>query len=329
MKRNLLAILLFIASTVAINSQSVAQSILVHYWNFNSLATSDSIASPGCATALTNNVINPIDADYSSISTTTATVLYREQPGVSASWPTAANEGICYTYYDAYPTVAGDYDTMNLRMGAAAGNALRTRNPSDSMELLIYMPTTHYSNILLQYGCERSGSGMLDQLYDFSIDSGHTFSTTGLTMTVDTVEPTFMLYAFNLAACVGVSDNRSLVFRIRFNGNNNTSNGNNRFDNITVDADTLSNTTGVGQMAINPIYNIYPNPVANTLVVNTNMIGDKTIVINNIIGQRVYDAVKEGVNFNINTSDLTAGVYYMTIHENSTGNVTTMKFVKQ
>jgi len=327
MRKNLLSVLFCLAVSF-VNSN--AQTTLIHYWNFNSLATTDSINSPGCATTVANNVINPIDADFSTISTSTATVLYRKQPGVSGSWPTTANEGTCFTYYDSYATTGADLDTMNLRMSDTAGIALRTRNPSDSMELLIYMPSTSFTNLLLQYGCERSGSGMLTHDYDYSVDSGVTFITTGLTATTNSVNTTFSLFSVNLSACTGLNNNPKAVFRIRFTGNNNTLNGNDRFDNITVDG-TGSAALGVNQnTTIAPVYSIYPNPSkSGNIEITSDQDGEKTVTITNMLGQVVLSETASSRNFAVNTGNLQTGVYYISIRENETGSLSTMKFMKQ
>ena len=104
---------------------------LVHYWNFNNLAT-----------AYHNPSIPPLAADYSILDTNKAKMVYVL---------TAKNSA----YAGYIDNVAGD--TMNARRGAPAGQGLRVRNPSDSMELRFYIPTKNYSNIALKYEADPHG----------------------------------------------------------------------------------------------------------------------------------------------------------------------------
>ena len=59
------------------------------------------------------------------------------------------------------------------------------------------------------------------------------------------------------------------------------------------------------------------------------MAGQKSFIVYNVMGQKIIQGVNDGKSFTINTSDLVTGMYYLNIRENETGNVTTMKFVKQ
>lgn len=201
---------------------SRAQSILMHYWHFNTLSGSSY-----------TDTIHGIPADYTTIDTAKVKILYAKMPGTSTAY---------ISYIDNYATGTADHDTVNIRMGVVAGNALRTRNPSDSMQLLMYIPSTNYSHILLQYAGENSSvaSGMLHQLYDYSVDSGATWRTSGLSVTSDSAWLVFHRATISMATDSMTRNNRKLVFRIRFSPNNTGTSGNNRFDNVTVEGDTIT-----------------------------------------------------------------------------------------
>ena len=143
MKKLLLSALLTTSILVAFEKAN-AQAYLVHYWNFNAYtATYNLPAIPG------------LKANLSRLDTNKAQVL----------WAKSSASTLDSSYIDPYTPVAADYDTVNARLGDAAGSALRLRNPSTGMELRMYVPTNHYKNIKLIYGSMRSNNGMLEQVY--------------------------------------------------------------------------------------------------------------------------------------------------------------------
>lgn len=198
--------------------------IVVHYWGFKSLTAGVAYHNPG---------IPALKADYSLLDTNAALVSYILEPGTSS------------TYAGYIDNVVGD--TTNAQLGIS-GNALRVRNPSDSMELRINMPTTGFKNISVAYGLQSSSvaSGQLTELFDYSVDGGTTWKTSGLNVngtSADTLDVTQAKYvqtvAFGLAALTfgtdtTVNNNAKLVLRIKFNGNTSKTSGNNRFENIAV-----------------------------------------------------------------------------------------------
>ena len=191
---------------------------LIHYWNFNSLAA-----------AYHNPNIPSITPDFSTIDTGRVKLVYTLFPGTSGS------------YAGFIDNNAGDL--TNVRNGAAAGQSLRFRNPSDSAELRLYIPTATYKNIVIKYALQSSSaaSGQKTQLFDYSINGGVTWKTSGLSITsLDVTQSIFQgtnwgLVIINLANDTLANNNYDLVFRIRFSGNTTGANGNNRFDNITVE----------------------------------------------------------------------------------------------
>ncbi len=222
---------------VTLEGDSIAAPVqkLIHYWNFNNLST-------GTTKAGSPLLIKAIHANWSSIDSTKALVLYAPYYVVSSKYA---------TYWD---NVAGDAsDTINVRFGGLKGaatgnNALRARNPSDSMALYWYLPTTKYKNINIKYALELSsfgptGSAGGRELFDYSVDSGKTYRQNGLSITQDSiVNGTFNLISINLSADPAVNNSNKFIFRIRTTKPNSGTSGNHRYDNFTVEGDTLITT---------------------------------------------------------------------------------------
>ncbi len=290
------------------------QSKLIHYWNFNNLTV-----------AYHNPNIPALKADYSTIDTNKAQIVYKLATGASS------------TYAGYIDNVAGD--TTNAKLGAVAGNALRVRNPSDSMELRFYIPTTNYKNIALKYAVQSSSvtSGQLAQLFDYSVDSGTTWKTSGLNMTIDSISQSqfqgtsWGLISLNFLNDTLANNNRKLVFRVKFAGNASMTSGNNRFENVTVQGDSVTATT-TGPTAVITINNngttrLYPNPVTSDLHIEA-AAGTKTIHIFDQLGKNVATISTTEKNTIVPTSNWSNGVYFVHIID-ANGSVSQAKFIKQ
>ena len=223
---------------VALHTSGNAQTKVIHFWNFNSYTSGYTVHLPGYAN---------IGASYSTIDTNKARWVFKPLPtGVSAGY---------LGYSDVSAAATADYDTVNqsplgMALGSTVGNYFRARNPNDSMWLLVYMPTSNYQNITIRYGTESSSttSGDSAQIYAYSLDSGVTWNTAGLSVPSLVLGSTYL--TFN-AGQVTITDpaannNPRLVFRITFKGHNTGTSGNNRFDNFSVTGDTLISSTGYG-----------------------------------------------------------------------------------
>ncbi|MFI5263229.1 MAG: T9SS type A sorting domain-containing protein [Candidatus Kapaibacterium sp.] len=201
---------------------------LIHYWNFNNLTT-----------AYHNPGIPPLKADFSTIDTIGAKLVYTLAPGTSPNYA---------GFIDNNPG-----DLTNARNGAPTGQSLRFRNPSDSSELRLYMPTNNYKNIVVKYALQSSSvaSGQKTELFDYSIDGGATWKTSGLSITsLDVTQPQFQgtnwgFVTVDLSADTTVNNNYYVVFRIRFSGNTTGGSGNNRFENITVEGTYVPPTAAI------------------------------------------------------------------------------------
>ena len=210
---------------IAFNSN--AQQKLIHYWHFNNLVNFTTVA-------VSPSTFPSIKANFSSLDTNKALIAFR---------PLAGTAGNLLTYYDN----VSPGDTVNARQGQPAGLGLRPRNPTDSMQLMFYIPTTHYQNITVKFEVQKSSAsngGYVDT-FSYSLDSGATWKTSGLSILTAsngtgswTSTPGISV---NINSDALANNNAQLVFRIRFGGGGTTgTSGNVRFDNITIEGDTIT-----------------------------------------------------------------------------------------
>lgn len=131
-----------------------------------------------------------------------------------------------------------DFAAENARLGDAAGAHLRMNNPIGSV-LDIALPTTGYENPVAKYESRRSGSGSREQLVSYTLDGVIYHAVETLIMTeVPTV------YTFDFSAIPGANNNPFFGLRVEFAiGVGGGTGGNNRFDNLTLDATPLPEVT--------------------------------------------------------------------------------------
>ncbi|NCX95152.1 MAG: T9SS C-terminal target domain-containing protein [Chitinophagia bacterium] len=309
MKKVLHVLFLFTAIAL-VNSNAIAQAYLVHYWNFNTFR--DTVRLP---------TLRYIKANFSRLDTNKATVVYQK------SYTSVTDSA----YVDYYPVVAADYDSVNLRMGDTAGNGMRLRNPSDSMELRMYIPSRYYKNLKLTYASMRSNNGMLQQRFDYSTDSGTTWITTGLSIAMDSPTTTFKRTTIRFGSDTTVNNNSKLVFRIKFRGNTVGTSGNNRFDNITLDADSVT-TGGISTITSVVKYeplSVYPNPTQSNLTISLPTNGIKAVTIHNLQGATLWAGIVNGANPTLDIANLPIGIYTATIQDGDTNKYYTATFVKE
>jgi formylmethanofuran dehydrogenase subunit D len=227
MKKNIFFILACSFILILFQPENQAQTKkLIHYWHFN-----NTVAGVHLVT---------IPADYSTLGN--ASVVYKPIKVAGASDTSNVND-----YMDNYKVVAADYDTINSRPGyggccGGTNYAVRTRNPSDYMQFLWYIPTKKYQNIVIKYGTQSSStaSGQHRQVFSYSLDSAKTFITSGLPIAYDSAGLVFGKVTIDLSSVPAVNNNEKLVFKIVFTAPNTGTSGNNRFDNITVEGDTIT-----------------------------------------------------------------------------------------
>ncbi len=311
MKKNVLTLLFCVGAMLAFQTESSAQT-LIHYWHFNNYSQG----------AMYTPTINGIPADFSIHDTSKAKILYAELSGTPGTYS---------SYIDSLQPLAADNDIYNARMGQPSGGAIRARNRSDSMQLLFYIPVTNYYNIVLKFNAETTNNGAQTENYDYSVDSGATYTTTGLSSTTFTFDSTHVFKPITINFPSTVLNTNKLVFRIKFSNGSTDTSGNNRFDNVTVEGDSIIASTSVAMNgSISPAaFTLFPNPVTNSLKIMSMLEGDKSVSITNEMGQSVYTGKESGKSFTVNTSGFAAGNYFISIKDSNSGKVNTMKFVKQ
>src|SRR5581483_10613381 len=227
---------------------------LIHYWNFNGLTGTYKVPN-----------VPKFDADFSILDTSKAYLQYYLLPNTSSNYG---------GYIDGYtPTLNSeniDADTLNARIGATPGEALRVRNPVDSVELRWHIPTTGYTGIVIKYALESSSltNGDSTQHFSYSPDGGTTWKTTNITVngqTTDTLNTTAAAYYgdtnWGLVTITLGSDadnNANLIFRIVATGNASKTSGNLRYDNVTVE--------GMGASVQPPAFITMTAPAIGTLL---------------------------------------------------------------
>lgn len=234
-------------------------SVLVHYWNFNSITGTQTSISP----------------DLTLIPSGNASITY---PGSGA--------GILDAFSPGY-----DINTQNSEV---AGSGLRARNPSDTRNLVMSMPTTGYKMIIVQFASASSSSGAQTQNYSYTID-GTNYITNGLSTNTfnTTIDPIASLVSLDFSSITGVDNNPNFKLKISFSGSNASgTSGNNRFDNVTVKGIPLSLTAPPTNLS----YNVPPSFTINTPIIDLN-----PSVSGNVTSYSVSPSLPAGLALNTTT----------------------------
>ena len=179
------------------------QAVLVHYFNFNNLASGN---------------LDVVTSDFSE-TTTKASLTY---------------EGTGLGYMDSFTP---GY-LLNTRNSDAEGLGLRARNPSDTKSLILFLPTVGFKKPIVQFATARSGSGATTQNYSYSID-GKNFITTNLKVLSfnPNQDPLNDIVSLDFSEIIETNNNPDFKIKITFSGDTAAGvTGNNRFDNITLEA---------------------------------------------------------------------------------------------
>jgi hypothetical protein len=187
-----------------VDGSIIPTPVLVHYWNFND---NSSII----------NLTNPTQSTVSGAS------IAHNAGGISAidfAGGTGQNFNI---------------DNFNARNGDLSGAHLRFNDPIGG-GLVFALPTTGHENIVVSFTTRRSSSGAGAQLWYYTTDgSNYTFLDTTLP---NNGNPT--LITKNLTSLSGVNNNPNFKLKVEFIQGAGGTVGNNRFDNFTLDAVSLS-----------------------------------------------------------------------------------------
>lgn len=178
----------------------ISAQTLVHYWNFNNSASEAELLTP-------------------TLSLTGGAMIQHVMGGASAI-QTTSNTGQGF-----------DETNPNARNGDEALTHLRFNNPIGG-SLFIALPTTGFQQVVVKYATRRSGSGAGTQIIEFTTD-GISFDTL-TTINPNDGDPTEQTLDFS--SHVAVNDNAAFQIRITFAQGPGGDVGNNRFDNLTLDA---------------------------------------------------------------------------------------------
>jgi hypothetical protein len=200
--------------------------------------------------------------------------------------------------------------TIGAKQSTPAGKALRVRNPSDERELIIQLPTFNCENIELSYAVHRSGSGMLINHLEYTID-GKNFINTGLIPNQINITEQYVLHVFDFSDIAEVNDNPKFAVRITFEGNTMQNNGNNRYDNVAMIANLISSTDNILE---NNAFSLFPNPSTGLINIRIEGPANKgTFSIFNMQGQLLQQgSISRGQSLHVHEI-LTNGMYILQV----------------
>ncbi len=197
---------------------------LLHYWNFN------------------NN------ANVASITTPTSTLL---NGSINAS---STGTGSTDTFVDFAGGTGQNFNVENLnaRNGDASGTHLRYNYPING-NIQFNIPTTGYNNVVVKFSTRRSGSGAGNQVWTYSLDGTNYVTYKTVVSKDDNPE----LITFDFSDVEGVANNPNFKLKVQFMQGAGGLVGNNRFDNFTVDGNSIGGTdTSAPTVTISPANNV-------------------------------------------------------------------------
>lgn len=263
---------------------------LLYYWHFNDLNTS-------------SGDVSEIPADYKLLANTDPVMKYTGTGGRDIDEYQHGSE-------------------LNLHLFESSGKAARVRNPSVNRTLEFNMPTDGYQNMVFEYAVHRSGSGMLYHEISYSTD-GINFITTDLQQTTFIITENYQVNTIDFTGITAVDNNPNFIVKITFNGNTNQSNGNNRFDNITLKGDVYP--LSVSGVDFDPEVIIFPNPFQSSFNIKANFIVE-SVSVTDPTGRLIDKQDVRNNNFSIDLPQLVKGIYLVTMEAN--GRKLTKRVVK-
>lgn len=100
--------------------------------------------------------------------------------------------------------------------------------------------------------------------------------------------------------------------------------------NIHADKTTCSSPNAIVEInAPSDGYVVYPNPSDNRITLSGTYEGNKQITIYNVIGQTLAQLTHQGLEAILDISELSSGMYLISVNEINTGKKTILKFVKK
>lgn len=235
----------------SINGHGLAE--VIHYWDFNNTLPVGGAGGDSLAT-----ISNPLIAPYTQLANTPGKLVYIRTHGDSI-----LDNGTQGAAVNDLNSLAAINNVLgNDSNGSAAGNLyVRSRNPDVNAYMYLYLPTTGYQDIQLNYAISASSTkGAFYNVFTYSTDEGLTWK--NLTKAMDTfniggvyrpdtlqvinsVTATSKWYPVNINFSSDTTVNNNVGFLVRWkfegSGSNGTS-GNDRYDNISLSGNIKSET---------------------------------------------------------------------------------------
>lgn len=184
-------------------SQQLKAQTLLHYWNFNNPASIETLTLPNVA------INNPSSISY----TLGATTEFAFSNGTGQNF---------------------DNQNLNARNNDPSGTHLRFNNPIGG-SLIFNLSTVGYENPIVKFSTRRSGSGAGTQIWSYSID-GTNFTEF---QTINPVDGNPTLESLDFSSIEAADNNANFKLKVEFTQGNGGTVGNNRFDNLTLEAFAL------------------------------------------------------------------------------------------
>lgn len=238
---------------LAVFERDPAAVVMIHYWHFNDLPAGPLTSVPVDLTLVGQPVIT--------------------YPGSGAG------------YLDR---VAGA--DLNAEPDIPAGYGLRVRNPSDTRELKIELPTTGYTDVVLSLALWRSANGAQEVTLAYAaLPADDAWVAFGPAIT--TTE-TPQLQTWDFTGLAAAANNSHFRVRLMFGGDNaGGTEGNTRYDNIKLTGRLWDGPTTTPDLPAGlPLaVRVHPNPFnpAVTIAFELPAAGPVTLAIFDVAGRRV------------------------------------------
>lgn len=293
-----------------VNSQT-----LIHFWDFNQIRPLDGSGTDSLGTTFsynfalsTDSLQNtwPLKPAYTKVNG--AKIVYRRpqfkyNPIQRDSTLEGLGPGGAFIY--DYSSSHYSYFTSSDSSFAEGNAFLKARNPSDSNEFWLYIPTTGCKGISLQFALSQSsGKGATYNIFSYSVNGGtswkhltramDTFNIGGVfhpdTLQADnpiTSASNWYPIQIDFSSDTTVNNNPNFILRFRLAGASSTlQSGNDRYDNFAVWATTAG--LDIDEMSVKKgEYSVFPNPTKNNLILKGSYEGAKSISIYNVLGQQM------------------------------------------
>jgi len=157
--------------------------------------------------------------------------------GASLLTPTTSIGGAALSYAGATYDAVSPGTALNARNGDADGSGLRLRNPAG--DFILSLPTVNYKDIIFSFAEQRSNNGPQLNRITYTIDGSNYIS--------DSLQPTLVqpgldwqCYSLDFSNIKRVNNNPNFKIKIAFSVNSTGTDGNDRFDNITLDGNIIN-----------------------------------------------------------------------------------------